>query len=117
MNSALVSLAILATVSSSLSTAALAEDCQPRVVQGDATFPLRAQVRGQAGTVFMDVTVDSDGRPADVRIVDSSGYRLLDRAAEQSVREQWQFDVSACERKDLPITHRIAVEYRNDEYR
>jgi hypothetical protein len=46
----------------------------------------------------------------------SSGFRLLDRAADKSVRDNWIFDISNCERKDLPVNHRIAVEYRNPEH-
>ncbi len=118
MNTALISLAALAALASNaLPIAAAAETCQPKVLTGDTSFPMRSQLRGQEGTVFMDVTVDAHGRAADVHLVDSSGYRLLDRAAERSVLDEWEFDVSACERKDLPIKRRIAVEYRNDEYR
>lgn len=118
MNTALISLAALAAfASNALPSTASANPCEPRIVSGDTTFPLRSQLRGQEGTVFMDVTVDASGRAAEVDLIDSSGYRLLDRAAEQSVLESWEFDVTACERKDLPIKHRIAVEYRNDEYR
>ena len=118
MNTALASLTALATLASHGMTAtALADTCDPKIIAGDTSFPMRSQLRGQEGTVFMDVTIDAQGRPADVHLVDSSGYRLLDRAAEASVRTNWEFDVSTCERKDLPIKHRIAVEYRNDEYR
>ncbi len=95
----------------------LADACDPQVIQDDTSFPIRSQVRGQQGVVFMDVLIDQRGRAADVEVVDSSGYRLLDRAAQESVLTSWQFDISNCERKDLPITHRVAVEYRNDEYR
>jgi TonB family protein len=89
--------------------------CDPQVVQRDTEFPTRAVARGQEGTVFMDVVVDGSGRAFSADVVDSSGYRLLDRAAEQSALTQWRFDVSSCERKDLPVKHRIAVEYRNDQ--
>lgn len=99
------------------SVAASEGNCSPRIVQDETTFPMRSQLRGQEGTVFMDVLIDEQGRAANVYLVDSSGYLLLDSAAKRSVLTYWQFDVSACERKDLPIRQRIAVEYRNDEYR
>jgi TonB family protein len=118
MKTALISLTVLAaTVSNALPVAATADACTPRIVNGDTTFPMRSQLRGQEGTVFLEVTVDERGRPANVQLVDSSGYRLLDRAAERSVLDHWEFDVSGCARKDLPIKHRVAVEYRNEEYR
>jgi len=90
--------------------------CLPELAQDDTSFPERAQLRGQSGIVLLDVLVDSSGRAAQAEIVDSSGYRLLDRSAEQSVLKHWQFDVSSCERKDLPVKRRVAVEYQNEEY-
>ena len=93
-----------------------AASCQPEVVQEDTSFPERAQLRGQKGIVLLDVLVDESGHAAHAEVVDSSGYRLLDRSAEQSVLRYWHFNVSRCERKDLPIKHRVAVEYRNEEY-
>lgn len=89
--------------------------CHPHVIDQGLEFPSRAVSRGQQGTVFMDVLIADSGRAASVEVVDSSGYRLLDRAAAQSALTQWQFDISSCERKDLPVKHRIAVEYRNDQ--
>lgn len=65
----------------------------------------------------LDLTIDAAGRVADTELVHSSGHRLLDRAARESALRDWQFDVSDCTRGDLPINRRIAVEYRNDEYR
>jgi periplasmic protein TonB len=90
--------------------------CLPELAQDSTSFPERAQLRGQRGIVLLDVLVDSNGRAAQAEIVDSSGYRLLDRSAEESVLKHWQFDVSSCERKDLPMKRRVAVEYRNEEY-
>jgi protein TonB len=90
--------------------------CLPELAQEDTSFPERAQLRGQRGTVLLDISVDANGRATEVEVINSSGYRLLDRSAEQSVLEHWHFDVSSCERKDLPIKRRVAVEYQNGEY-
>ena len=90
--------------------------CNPRVVQSDTKFPVRSQLRNQTGTVYINVTVDETGRAQNAAIHESSGYRLLDRAAKQSVVENWVFDVGSCTRKDLPANHLVAVEYRNDTY-
>lgn len=116
MNTALTTLIASATLLSPTAQAS-SNHCQPRILNEDVSFPMRSQLRGQQGTVFIDVTIGEQGEPAGVRVIESSGYRLLDRAAARSALERWTFDVSACERKDLPITQRIAVEYRNDEYR
>jgi TonB family protein len=116
MNTALVTTLSLLAALATLPTNARADACHPRIIQDDTTFPMRSELRGQKGTVFLEVQVDDQGRASSVNVVDSSGHRLLDRAAEQSALDRWQFDISGCERKDLPVTHRIAVEYRNEEY-
>jgi TonB family protein len=89
--------------------------CDPTVLESPTRFPLQSQVRGQEGVVFLDVTVDQSGRVTETELLRSSGYELLDRAASASIRDQWVFDVSSCERKDLPIKDLISVVYRHDE--
>jgi TonB family protein len=112
------SLATLAAATALLTTSVASADdtCKPQLVQKATSFPLSAQIRGQEGTVYMNVTVDETGRAQRADLNRSSGYRRLDRAATRSAVENWVFDVSACERKDLPVTHVVAVEYHNDTY-
>lgn len=109
-------LASLLTLGALSASSAEAAGCSPRVMESPAEFPSRAELRGQSGTVFLEVVVDENGRPQDARLHKSSGHRLLDRAAAASVRTGWVFDVSTCERKDLPANQVISVEYRNPEY-
>jgi len=90
--------------------------CRPRLIEKQTSFPLGAQLRGQEGTVYMNVVISETGRAQSADVQRSSGYSKLDRAATRSAVENWVFDVSACERKDLPVTHLIAVEYHNDTY-
>lgn len=116
MNHAAAALVCTLSAVSLLSCSANANaDCHPEIIQQEIQFPDRAIDRGQQGTVYMDVVVSEFGRASDVEVVDSSGYRLLDQAARQTALTQWEFDVSNCERKDLPVKRRIAVEYRNDQ--
>ncbi|HEY4368105.1 MAG TPA: energy transducer TonB [Steroidobacteraceae bacterium] len=93
-----------------------ADSCTPRVVESPTKFPLQAQLRGQKGTVYVDVTVDEQGHATRAEVRRSSGYYTLNRAATESIRHNWLFDVSDCARKDLPATYRYAVEYHNDEF-
>jgi len=90
--------------------------CKPHLIQKATSFPLSSQLRGQEGTVYMNVTIDENGRAKSADLNRSSGYHRLDNAATRSAVENWVFDVSACERKDLPVTHVVAVEYHNDTY-
>ena len=108
---------LTASVSLYATTAAAADGaCAPHVIQSQTAFPKRSQLRGHEGTVFIDVVVDENGRAQKADLQRSSGYRLLDRAATRSVLDNWVFDISTCARKDLPIIHSVAVEYRNDLY-
>ena len=88
--------------------------CKPRIVQSATSFPLRSQLRGQEGTVYVNVVIDEHGRATDAQLQRSSGYRLLDRSATRSIVESWLFDVSSC--AGLPAQHRVAVQFKNDAY-
>ena len=90
--------------------------CDPTVIQSPTKFPLQSQLRGQKGVVFLEVTVDEAGRVSGTQLLRSSGHKRLDLAASNSVRDNWKFDVTSCERKDLPANDLIEVEYRNDEF-
>lgn len=54
-------------------------------------YPRNAQRRGLAGTVQLRVLVDVDGRPLEVTIDRSSGFRELDDAARAQVLAHWLF--------------------------
>lgn len=54
-------------------------------------YPRDAMRAGRQGVVMLQVTVDTDGRPVDVVIAQSSGHRDLDIAARQQVLKRWRF--------------------------
>jgi TonB family protein len=119
MKTAFVSgLTILAAATALLTSpvASAETTCKPRLIEKHTSFPLTSQIRGQEGVVYMNVVIDENGRAQRADLQHSSGYSKLDRAAARSAVDNWVFDVSACERKDLPVTHLIAVEYHNDAY-
>jgi TonB family protein len=49
-------------------------------------YPLLARKRGWEGDVILEIRLEADGRMSNVRIAESSGYTLLDRAALKSAR-------------------------------
>jgi len=111
-------LTILATASFALLAPVLASadgSCTPRVIESPTKFPLQSQARGQKGTVYVDVTVDENGRATRTELRRSSGHYMLNQAATESIRHRWVFDVSNCTRKDLPVTNQYAVEFQNEE--
>ncbi|MGH7041419.1 MAG: energy transducer TonB, partial [Acetobacteraceae bacterium] len=75
------------------------------IVRGDAVVPVKpdarfhnmepaypdaAAQRGEQGTVILLIHVSPAGRPSGVDVLRSSGFRLLDRAAQQAVAG-WHF--------------------------
>ena len=54
-------------------------------------YPRDAQRRRLEGTVLLEVLVDVDGTPLDVRVQTSSGHRVLDEAAREHVLKRWRF--------------------------
>src|SRR3546814_11757122 len=51
-------------------------------------YPRAALRAGLQGTVMLQVLVDVDGRPLQVNVEHSSGYRVLDNAARRYVLQQ-----------------------------
>lgn len=115
MNTLTTGLAILAATTAIPATTAYSAGCGMQVVKSDTDFPMRSQLRGQKGTVFINVTLDANGRATGAEVERSSGHLLLDLAAKRSVLDKWQFDVSHCDHT-FPATHHVAVEFRNEEY-
>lgn len=75
---------------------ALAEEQVPPSFHADyrhnprPDYPVLAKRRRLEGTTMLRVTVDNDGRPSEIEIAQSSGARILDDAAIQTVRN-WRF--------------------------
>ncbi len=58
-----------------------------RRVQGAVVYPARARARGWSGVAHIRFAIGVDGHAEQVETVRSSGFRLLDRAAEQGARD------------------------------
>lgn len=54
-------------------------------------YPSRSLDRGEEGTVTLEVVVEPDGHPSDVKVVKSSGYSALDNSALQTVKKYYKF--------------------------
>lgn len=72
-------------------------------------YPRAARKRNYQGTVMLDVLVTANGSVAQVRIAQSSGYKILDRSAAKSVKG-WRF--SPALRAGLPIEMWVQVPVR-----
>ena len=72
-------------------------------------YPRRAVELGQQGVVLLHAEVLPDGHPRDLKIVQSSGHRLLDVAAVAAVKT-WQFEPSNVD--GAPVTSWVRVPVR-----
>lgn len=71
-------------------------------------YPLIARRRGFQGTVVLEVMVDRNGRVGELRVLKSSGYKVLDRAAGESVRD-WIFKPAIKGNEKIEMWVRVPV--------
>lgn len=85
-----------------------------RFVMGQAStphpaYPLLARRQGWQGTAMVELHVRADGLPESVRLLESSGFQLLDAAALETL-EQWQLASApqlATQRIVVPVVFRL----------
>ena len=84
----------------------------PRLVVAP-DYPYNARMAGQHGEVAVELTVGSDGRVSDAKVVSSEPPQVFDQAALDAV-QQWQFDArtQAC----APVAARVrqVLQFRLD---
>ena len=66
--------------------------------------------RGQQGTVILHALVDDRGNPVELRVVDSSGFEVLDEAALASVR-RWEFEPAVRGGRQVAAWVRVPVAF------
>ena len=74
-------------------------------------YPGLARKRGQEGTVLLQVLVNREGRVDALEIEVSSGFVLLDRAAEKAVR-RWLFDPAVRGQQKVSMWVKVPVTFR-----
>jgi periplasmic protein TonB len=74
-------------------------------------YPLPAQRRGMQGVVTLLVAVDAKGRVTQVRLLESSGHGILDRAAQDAVA-QWVFQPATEGGEAVPGAARVPIRFR-----
>ncbi len=72
-------------------------------------YPDAARRMRQQGVVTLDILVSADGAAGDVTVVRSSGYPLLDHAAEDAVR-RWTFEPARS--AGMPIASHVQLPIR-----
>jgi len=73
-------------------------------------YPRMARVRGYQGSVMLNVLVDKNGKVADLKVMRSSGYPLLDRAATSSVKH-WLFEPGRIGKEKTEMWVRVPIRF------
>ncbi|GAA5076762.1 energy transducer TonB [Lysobacter panacisoli] len=74
-------------------------------------YPGQAMRDGLTGVVELEILVGIDGRPLDVRIVRSSGHRVLDQAASRTVLKRWTFQPAMRDGQPVQALGRVPIEF------
>ena len=80
----------------------------------DPTYPPASRRAGEQGTVRLKVLVDTNGRPSNVAVTQSSGFARLDEAAVQAVRK-WRFEAATDGSKKIQAYTQVAVTFKLTE--
>lgn len=74
-------------------------------------YPRRALALGQQGMVTVRALIDVAGRPREIRIWQSSGFPLLDRAAAEAVAD-WIFETKRIDGRAMEAWVEVPVRFR-----
>jgi periplasmic protein TonB len=74
-------------------------------------YPRIARIRGFQGNVLLEVLVNADGRVDDIKISKSSGYPVLDRSAESTVK-QWLFEPGRIGKRKIDMWVRVPIRFK-----
>lgn len=80
------------------------------IVRVEPTYTEEARQAKWQGTVLLQVTVDENGIPRDLKIVRSLGLGLDQKAIEAV--QQWRFKPSLLNGKPVPVSANIEVNFR-----
>jgi protein TonB len=78
-------------------------------------YPMLSIRNGEQGTVLLLVKVDATGKPIDVTLKKSSGYRELDRNAMKHVLATWRFHPAMHQGIAIPALALVPVNYKISE--
>jgi periplasmic protein TonB len=74
-------------------------------------FPVQALRQRMSGTVLLRVLVDENGKPVDVVVEQSSGFKLLDNSAREQVLSTWLFQPAVIDGHAVRAWARVPVSF------
>ena len=72
-------------------------------------YPSEARNSGKEGTVKVRISLDENGAPTHVSVVNSSGHSQLDQSAVQFIKARWKFHPAQKEGKNISWTVIVSV--------
>ena len=91
--------------------AAISRDARPLTSNAEPKYPASMLRAGVGGTVVVLAEVDAQGNPVNVRVVERSGERDLDRAALSAVK-QWRFEPAMRNGKAIATSVKVPVDFK-----
>jgi TonB family protein len=85
--------------------------CTPTATAPRTDFPTLAQEMGLGGSLVIGLKLGVQGEVLSARVIRSSGRAPLDRAAVESAKRYWRFDIVDCSAEDLAREFRQTVTY------
>jgi len=90
-------------------------DREAQVIErSEPNYPIESLNAREEGEVRLQVALDALGNVEDVRVIDSSGSRMLDRAAMESVRS-WRFRPARHAGEPIASMATVSVDFHLDE--
>lgn len=77
-------------------------------------YPLEAREHGEQGRVLLSIHIAPSGRPAEVDIITSSGFQILDQAAQTAV-QHWQFNPAEANGKPVASVLLFPIMFQLDQ--
>jgi protein TonB len=74
-------------------------------------YPEAARLRGEVGSVRLELSIGTDGRVITVQVIGSSGFPTLDATARRAA-EGWRFRPALQDGQPVPGTIRTSLHFR-----
>ena len=95
----------------SVPTQRIAREARPLyLINPTPKYPKIARKRGYQGTVVLEVLVDRNGKVGSLKVLESSGYKILDRAAKSSVKN-WLFEPGIIKNDKVEMWVRVPIRF------
>lgn len=121
MHSALILTSLTAALCVQLAQATEKTPSQPLAVSPPSAvhshnppppYPAEAKQQRLEGRVMLRAHILANGKPAEVRVDNSSGHEVLDKAALEEVRDHWTFEPAKRGNQPVDVWVRVPIDFK-----